>query len=237
MQNGWIKMYRKIQEKCFYKKSQYVHLWIHLLLNANRKPKEFMWNGNIILIKEGQMITGRKTLSSETGIPESTIEDILKFLEKQHQIQQQKNNKFRLISIVNWIKHQQLPTAKATSRQHLADTNKNIKKYKKEDIAEASSATWDLEEKLKEMESVPNSYLDIIATFIREKPVKIENSRQLSNVISRFCRVAKKMEGAYTNKQIFAAAERVKADNLLRRKKGQEEIDYTPDTFYKYLTK
>ena len=104
-------------------------------------------------------------------------------------------------------------------------------------IAEPSSAEWLLEEKLTEMEKIPNSYLDIIATFIREKPVRVENAAQLSNIISRYCRIAKKMSGAYTNKQIFEAAEKVKRDNDIRRKRGQEQIDYSLETFYKQLTK
>lgn len=88
-----------------------------------------MHDGGIILIKEGQLITGRKQLSDGTGIPESTIEDILKMLEKEHQIQQQKNNKYRIITILNWKEHQN-PTALPTSIQQQADTYKNDKKEK-----------------------------------------------------------------------------------------------------------
>ena len=143
MEQGWIKLHRKMVDKGFYKKSQYFHLWVHLLMLANHTQKEFMWNGNIILIKEGQMITGRKQLSDDTGIPESTIEDILKFLESQHQIQQQKTTKYRLITIVNWIKHQN-PDSKsnnrATTEQQQADTNKNVimNKNEKKDTSDKS---------------------------------------------------------------------------------------------------
>ena len=49
--NGWILLYRKLKDTGYYKKSQYVHLWIHLLLTANHEPKEFMWNKEIIIIK------------------------------------------------------------------------------------------------------------------------------------------------------------------------------------------
>lgn len=132
--NGWIKLHRKMVDKAFYKKPQYFLLWIHLLLSANHAKKEFMWNGNIILVKEGQMVTGRKELCEQTGIPESTIEDILKFLERQHQIQQQKETKYRLISIVNWVKYQNPDTKsnnRATTEQQQADTNKNDNNEKK----------------------------------------------------------------------------------------------------------
>lgn len=147
MNNGWVKIHRAILDKGFYKRSAYVHLWLHLLLNVNHEPKEFMWNGNIVLIKEGQMITGRKELSAQTGIPESTIEDILKFLETQHQIQQQKTTKYRLITIVNWIKHQKSDSKsnnRATTEQQQADTNKNVRsiRIKEEEYPEPSSGAF-----------------------------------------------------------------------------------------------
>lgn len=128
--NGWIKLHRKISEKGYYQRSQYVHLWVHLLLNANHKPKEYMTNGTIIMIKEGQLVTGRKQLALATGIPESTIEDILKVFESEHQIQQQKTTKYRLITVLNWKEHQD-SDSKATAKQQQADTNKNDKNDKK----------------------------------------------------------------------------------------------------------
>lgn len=94
-----------------------------------------------------------------------------------------------------------------------------------------------LEEKLQEMEKNEGSYLDIIATFIREKPVRIENSKQLSLVISRFAKIAKTAEGAYTNKQIFTAIEEIKRENWDRERKGQVPIDWTVETIVKKLTK
>lgn len=104
-------------------------------------------------------------------------------------------------------------------------------------IAETSSADWDLEKKLKEMEADKNSHLDIIATFIREKGVKIENSKQLSAVISRYLRIAKKLSGAYTNEQIFSAVDRIKKENAERKRRGEEGVDYTLETVMKMLTK
>jgi len=135
MDNGWIKQYRKIKEKGWYKKSQYVHLWDHLCLSVNHKAAEFLMNGKIVHVEAGQFVTGRKRISEETGIPESTIEDILKVFETEHQIQQQKTRKFRFITVVNWKKYQCSDSTsddKATTEQQLADTNKNDKKDKNE---------------------------------------------------------------------------------------------------------
>lgn len=88
-----------------------------------------MWNGNLIMVKEGQLITGRNELVKATGIPGTTIERILQMFENEHQIGQQKNNKYRLITIVNWDEHQNRTPERTTSGQQ-ADTNKNDKKEK-----------------------------------------------------------------------------------------------------------
>jgi len=79
---GWISIYRSLQNKGWYKKSEFIHLWIHILIKANHENCEFWFNGKNIKLKKGQFITGRKKLSSETGINESKIERILKVFEK-----------------------------------------------------------------------------------------------------------------------------------------------------------
>lgn len=112
-----------------YRNSKYVHLWVHLLLKANHKGDKIMWNGGILNLESGQFIAGRKSLSNETGIAESTCEDILRFLEKEGQIRQQSNSKFRVITILKWKDYQESDNKTTASRQP-ADTNKNDKNDK-----------------------------------------------------------------------------------------------------------
>jgi len=100
-----------------------------------------MWDGGVVVVKEGQLITGRKTLSEETGLPETTIERILTYLESEHQIGQQKTTKFRLITIVNW-KDYQNPDIKTdnkrTTNGQQTDTNKNDNNVKNDKKTPAS---------------------------------------------------------------------------------------------------
>ena len=110
------------------RKPNYLALWVVLLLRTNHEDNRIIWNGKDTLIKAGSFITGRKTLHEDTGIPETSIERILDYLESGHQIGQQKNNKYRLITILNWNNYQN-QTTKQTTNGHLADTNKNEKKY------------------------------------------------------------------------------------------------------------
>ena len=75
--NGWIKIYKQLEQKAFYKKdSEKVHLWLHLLFKASHLPREEMLNNQPILIPNGKFTTGRKQLNLETGISESKIERI-----------------------------------------------------------------------------------------------------------------------------------------------------------------
>jgi hypothetical protein len=105
---GWVKVHRKLSEKVFYRKdSEKVHLWIHLLICANRDEREELLGGKLIKCNSGQFTTGRKQLSEATGINESKIERILTYFEKiEQQIEQQKTSTNRLISILNWSEYQ-----------------------------------------------------------------------------------------------------------------------------------
>jgi len=106
---GWVKVYRKLSEKGFYKKdSEKVHLWVHLLIKATHDGREEMLGGKPYYCNEGEFTTGRKQLAEQTGISESKIERILTNFEKiEQQIKQQKTNTNRLISILNWCEYQQ----------------------------------------------------------------------------------------------------------------------------------
>lgn len=130
MDNGWIKLHRKILYNPIAKNGLYAWLWIVLLLKAGHREDKFMWNGGILDLKPGQFITGRKKLSIETGISQTTIERILEFLESQQQIGQQKTNKYRLITILNWEDYQ-LEDNKRTTNGQQTDTIKKYKKIKK----------------------------------------------------------------------------------------------------------
>ena len=127
-------------EKGYYHKSEYVHLWIHLLIKASYQQSEYLFNDKIESLKPGQFITGRNILVKETGIERSKIERILKTFEIEHQIEQQTNNKFRIISILNWDEYQNneqhneqpVSSQQAASEQPVS----TYKKLKKERIKE-----------------------------------------------------------------------------------------------------
>jgi len=103
---GYIKVYRKILDNFIYLDSEAVHLWLHILLKANHAKKEFLFNGKKETLKIGQLILSRDKLSLETNINPSKIYRLLKILEREQLIEQQTNNHFTKITVLNYEKYQ-----------------------------------------------------------------------------------------------------------------------------------
>lgn len=174
MNNGFIKLFRCIEDSFFWNDSQAVHLWIQLLLSANHRDKEMLLSGEKVIIKSGQFVCSRKTLSLKTGINESKIQRILKVFESEQMIEQQMNSKYRMISISNWSKYQgseqvneqQMNSRRTTDEQQMNtnnnnkneknDKNKEINKEKK--FSESFSTFWSAYDRPDNKGSKENAY-------------------------------------------------------------------------------
>lgn len=151
---GWIKLYRKFCEWEWYKVSEMVHLFIHILLSANREPGE--WRG--IKINRGQLITGRNSLSDSTGISQQTIRTCLNRLKSTSEITIKSTNKYSIITIIKYEDYQningvtnqqinQLPNKQLTSNQPATNHKQEIqegKELKKKEDKIDFSVFWNL---------------------------------------------------------------------------------------------
>jgi hypothetical protein len=149
MNDGYVKIYRSLRDKGYYKKEGYVHLWVHLIMCATYQEKEYVINGEIKHLQPGQFITSRQSLSRDTGIQESKIERALDLFEIEQQIEQQGYSKFRIISILNWDKYQnneqqieQQMNSKRTASEQQVNTINKEKKEKKENNKSLTLPDW-----------------------------------------------------------------------------------------------
>lgn len=135
MNSGYVKIHRKLlNNPIVMKDCEHLAVWIYLLLNATHQDRNVLFKGKKIIIGPGQLITGRKSISSELQISESKVQRILNFFESEHQIEQQTSNKNRVITLINWHKYQdnehqteqQLNNNRTTTEQQL-NTNNNDK--------------------------------------------------------------------------------------------------------------
>lgn len=173
--DGWISVHRKIQEKSWYRDSEYVHVWLHLLLNANHTDKKMWVNGREIELKRGQLITSRKSISEKTGVQQQKCYRILKRYESEHQIEQQTTNKYTVITIVNYDKYQncehqieQKVNNKRTTDEQQMNTNNNINNVNNDNK---------LKEKINKKEKFVKPTLEEIKKYIQEKNLKVDAER------------------------------------------------------------
>lgn len=150
MQQGYIKLYRKITQNAIFNDFQLYRLWSLCLLNASYKEREVLIDGQLVKVKPGQWIVGRFSLfdTFNNGLSpkdkvksEKTPYRWLEKLEKLGYLELEKTNKYTVVNVVNWgiyqsddaenvqqIDHQM--TNKRPTKDHQMTTNKKVKNIK-----------------------------------------------------------------------------------------------------------
>ena len=66
---GYVRLYRKLLDNpVVCKDADHIAVWVYLLLNATWKSLEMMFEGSTITLNPGQLITGRKAISSKIAV-------------------------------------------------------------------------------------------------------------------------------------------------------------------------
>ncbi|MBC8947271.1 DNA replication protein [Xenorhabdus indica] len=105
---GFALMYRQIMDCDFYKKdSQAVHLWLHLILKANRKPGVVESDIGEVMLSRGQLMTSRPKLCAQTGIEDNKVKALLRSFKSKGMIStESKSNKFSIITVLKYDEFQ-----------------------------------------------------------------------------------------------------------------------------------
>jgi hypothetical protein len=106
--DGFVLVYRGLLNQPYFVDSKTIHLMIYLLLRANYQCKDVFIRGQIIKVKRGQLIFGRKKTSKETGLSEREIRTRLQFLRNVGFLTSKTTNRFSIITICNY-NHYQTP--------------------------------------------------------------------------------------------------------------------------------
>lgn len=96
--NGFIKLHRKMLSWGWYQDSVVKDVFIHLLLTANFRPRE--WMG--FQIEEGQLVIGTQKLADELGLTRQQVRTALNKLKSTNEITIKPTNRFSIITIVKW---------------------------------------------------------------------------------------------------------------------------------------
>ncbi len=114
LQKGFVVLHRSLLSWGWHADPATFCLFVNLILMANHYPAE--WKGTTI--ERGQLVTGRKALSEQTGLSERQIRTALDHLKSTGEVTIKTTNKYSLITVVNYGKFQDIPetsTSKTTS--------------------------------------------------------------------------------------------------------------------------
>lgn len=99
---GHIKIDRRILNWEWYTDSNMVHVFLHLLLNANYSDNKYKG----VLVKRGQLITGRSKLATSLGLSQMQIRTCLDKLSSTNEIIISTTNRFSIITICKYDSYQ-----------------------------------------------------------------------------------------------------------------------------------
>lgn len=103
MAQGWICLHRQLLEWEWYDDINACRLFIHCLLRANHKDKN--WKGRDI--KRGQFWTSLETLSQETGLSHKQVRGAFLKLEKTGEVASKGQARGRMVTVLNYESYQQ----------------------------------------------------------------------------------------------------------------------------------
>jgi hypothetical protein len=154
MNNGWIKIHRKMMEHWVYQNSQYFHWWTDLLMNANFEDKKILIKGNLYDCKRGQSLYSLDTWAKRWKVDKSKVRRFLQLLQNDGMIVIENVSVSTRITICKYECYQDERNADETEvkRKRNADETqmtptKELKKDKKEKKEEEDISFlrfWDL---------------------------------------------------------------------------------------------
>ena len=145
MSEGYIKLWRKSINSGLLSNPALWTFWCWCLLKASHKETTHLVGMKRVKLLPGQFVFGRSKAASALELSESKIFRMLSFLKSEQMVDIQANNKFSIITIVNWDTYQgencdceqqneqqvkQQTNNKRTASEQQTNTNKNVKNVK-----------------------------------------------------------------------------------------------------------
>lgn len=131
---GYIKLYRKLLDNPVFHNEKLLKVFIWCLLKASHSEHEQLVGLQKITLKPGQFVFGRLKAAEELHMKESTVYKYMMMLQTYGICNIKSNNRFSVVSIVNWELYQLVEencnsksNNKITTKEQQNNTNKNDK--------------------------------------------------------------------------------------------------------------
>lgn len=135
---GWIKVYRKIRQSFVWTDANQLKLWLLILMKASHDGNRFLFNGQQVDVTSGQLVTGAHALAFEfnNGVPRDNqvawrkVWRWVKRFENEGMLTIKSNNKYSVITVVNYPQYQSSDNPMTTQRQSTDNPVTTIKNAK-----------------------------------------------------------------------------------------------------------
>jgi len=178
MNNGWIKLYRKIRDSKFWKDKPFSkgQAWIDLLFDVNFKTTKTIYKKKYLQIKPGRLFISQRKYAKKWGWSKTKTRDYFQTLENLDQIQTIKKTTIgTLIMVINWGLYQ--------SGEILKDHQKDLKKTTKRPLKDHPRIDTNMEtEASKDMRGLARKLRTKNVKNVKNKPNTTKSSLQESNI-------------------------------------------------------
>lgn len=151
---GWVKLHRKLLESPVFQNEKLLKVFVWCLLKASHTEHTELIGLQKVSLHPGQFVYGRHKAAEELKIKESTLYKYIIWLKNEEILNIQSNNKFSVITVVNWDIYQidepksnSKNSSKVTTKEQQRNTNKNDKNEKNNNTVLSFSEFWDLYDK------------------------------------------------------------------------------------------
>ena len=147
---GWVKLHRKLLESPIFQNEKLYKIFSWCLLKASYTEHTELIGLQKVSLSPGQFVYGRHMAAKELKIKESTLHKYMMWLKNEEILNIQSNNKFSVVTVVNWDLYQtdepksnsksnskvttkeQQSNNKRTTKEQQRNTNNNVKNVKNE---------------------------------------------------------------------------------------------------------
>ena len=161
LENGFIKIYRKILEWEWYDDIPTTRLFIHLLLTVN--IKDSVWKGREI--PAGSRVISLSKLSKEAGLTQKQIRGSLDKLERANCVAKSTTPKYTVITVLNWDSYQSRGQTQGQTKGTQQDKRGANKGQQNKKIRE---------DKRREEDRGASPTLSILQSFISENRLNVD---------------------------------------------------------------
>lgn len=131
-QNGFIILPREILNWRWYTSASTLKLFLHLLLKASYTDREI----GGVTVRRGQLITGRETLSRETGLTVQEVRTALNRLKSTNDITIEASRQYSIITVVSYEAFQKATNASTNEQPTFNQRATNEQPHNKKDNKE-----------------------------------------------------------------------------------------------------